>query len=90
MAEIINPQIKLNSQEQEVLQLLSREGALTPSQVSAASLTAPADVNTLLRNLADVKLVIVRDDNTLDGKVVILTGEGREALYEAVNKKSSA
>jgi DNA-binding MarR family transcriptional regulator len=90
MPEIIKPQIKLNSQEQEVLQLLSREGALTPSQLSAASLMVPAEVNTLLRNLADVKLVIVREDNTADGKVVILTGEGREALYEAVSRKSNA
>jgi DNA-binding MarR family transcriptional regulator len=90
VAEVIKSEIKLTNQEQGVLQMLSREGALTPSQVAAETLTTPAELNVLLRSLADIRLVIVRDDNTPDGKVVILTGEGREALAGSRDQHSAA
>ena len=90
MPEIIKSQIKLNAQEQQVLQTLSRKGAMQPSQLAAETLIVPSEINDLLRSLADVKFVIVRDDNTPDGQVVILTGEGKEAVSVALMQQSSS
>ncbi len=80
MAKFVRPQIELNSREQEVLQTLSRRGAMPPGQLAAETLLVPTELNRLLDGLASFKLVIVREDNTPDGRVVILTGEGKEAL----------
>lgn len=90
MAEIIKTHIKLNAQEQQVLQTLSRKGAMQPSQLAAETLIVPGEINTLLASLADVKFVIVRDDNTPDGKVVILTGDGKNAVEEGLTSQSSS
>jgi DNA-binding MarR family transcriptional regulator len=90
VAKLIQPQFDLNKDEVQVLQTLSRHGALQPSQLAAETLLLPADLNQVLDGLADMRLVIVRPDETPDGQVVILTGDGREALYQNTSRKKSA
>ena len=82
MPQKIKSQIKMDDDEEKVLQALSRTGAMQPSQLAAETLMLPADLNNLLRGLADLRLVILRPDNTPDGQVVILTGEGKQALSQ--------
>jgi DNA-binding MarR family transcriptional regulator len=80
MAKIIPTRFVLNDDEIQVLQALTRYGAMQPSQLGAETLMLPADLNQTLTALADNGLVIVRPDETPDGLVVILTSEGRDTL----------
>jgi len=81
VAKIIPNRFELTDEETQVLQALTRLGAMQPSQLGAETLFLPADLNRVLTALADNGLVIVRPDETPDGQVVILTAEGRDALY---------
>lgn len=90
MPKMIKSGIELTKGEEQVLQSLSRLGAMQPSQLAAETLMLPADLNKLLDDLANARLVIVRPDDTPDGQVVILTAEGREALYPGRMKKSAS
>jgi DNA-binding MarR family transcriptional regulator len=90
VAKLIPSQFQLDKDEMLVLQALSRGGALQPSQLAAETLLLPADLNKVLTSLADMRLIIVRPDETPDGQVVILTGEGRELVYQNISKKNAA
>ncbi len=84
MAKMIPTQYDLSEDELKVLKALAEFGAMQPSQLAAETLLLPADLNGVLKNLSDVRmrLIIVRPDETPDGQVVILTKEGKEALYQ--------
>jgi|GEM_PF-1682162 DNA-binding MarR family transcriptional regulator len=72
---------ELDEQERQVLQALARGGAMSPSQVSAETLILPGDTAKLLQMLADVGLVLMRDDSdSADGKLVALSAQARDLL----------
>jgi DNA-binding MarR family transcriptional regulator len=73
--------IELTDEERKVLRTLARSGAMSPSKVSAETLILPGKTLNLLKNMADVGLVFLRDDPaSADGRVVVLTARGRELL----------
>jgi len=73
--------VQLSDHERKVLQTLARGGAMSPSQASAETLILPGDMLKLLRNLADVGLVLMRDDaDSVDGRLVVLTAQARDLL----------
>jgi DNA-binding MarR family transcriptional regulator len=77
---LIPSQFELSDNDMQVLQALARHGAMQPSQLAAETLMLPADLNKVLGSLADMRLVIIRPDETPDGQVVILTTDGKQAL----------
>ena len=73
--------VQLSDDDRKVLQTLARSGAMSPSQVSAETLILPGDTLKLLKNLADVGLVVMRDDaDSLDGRLVVVTAQARDIL----------
>ena len=73
--------VQLSDDDCKVLQMLARGGAMSPSQVSAETLILPGDTLKLLKNLADVGLVVMRDDaDSVDGRLVVVTAQARDLL----------
>jgi DNA-binding MarR family transcriptional regulator len=73
--------IELTDEERKVLRTLARSGAMSPSKVSAETLILPGKTLNLLKNMADVGLVFLRDDPaSADGRVVVLTAQARDLL----------
>jgi hypothetical protein len=54
--------MQLNDDERKVLRTLARRGAMSPSLVSAETLLLPGQTLRLLKELADVGMVLLRDD----------------------------
>jgi len=73
--------IELDDKERKVLLALAQGGAMSPSQVSAETLILPGDTAELLKALAEVGLVLMRDDSdSADGKLVALSAQARDLL----------
>lgn len=73
--------IELTDEERKVLRMLARSGAMSPSKVSAETLILLGKTLSLLKNMADVGLVFLRDDPaSVDGRVVVLTAQARDLL----------
>jgi len=71
--------VSLGDNEQKVLNTLARSGVMSPSQVSAETWLLPGDALKALDMLHDFGLVLMRDDtDSADGKLVVLTSEGRD------------
>lgn len=75
--------VQLTDDERRVLRMLARQGMMSPSRVSAETMILPGSTLKLLRNLADVGMVILRDDaDSVDGLLVALTAQGRDLLEQ--------
>ena len=73
--------MQLNDEERKVLRTLARRGAMSPSRVSAETLLLPGQTLRLLRELADVGMVLLRDDPAnADGQLVAITAQARDLL----------
>lgn len=73
--------VQLNDEERKVLRTLARGGAMSPSRVSAETLILPGEMLKMLRGLADVGVVVMRDDpGSADGQLVALTAQARDLL----------
>ena len=73
--------MQLNDDERKVLRTLARRGAMSPSRVSAETLLLPGQTLRLLRELADVGMVLLRDDPAnADGQLVAITAQARDLL----------
>jgi DNA-binding MarR family transcriptional regulator len=73
--------IQLTDDERKVLRTLARGGAMSPSKVSAETWILPGQALKLLKDLADVGLVVLRDDpGSADGRVVVLSAQARDLL----------
>jgi DNA-binding MarR family transcriptional regulator len=75
--------MQMSDDERTVLRMLARRGILSPSRVSAETMILPGNLLKLLRNLADVGMVALRDDpDSADGQLVMLTAQGRDLLEQ--------
>jgi DNA-binding MarR family transcriptional regulator len=75
------PKVPLTDNERKVLRTLARGGAMSPSRVAAETWILPGDTLKLLKGLADVGLVLLRDDPaSADGKLVALAAQARDLL----------
>ncbi|MGH8058032.1 MAG: hypothetical protein ACREOH_12480 [Candidatus Entotheonellia bacterium] len=75
--------VRLTDDERKVLRMLSRRGVMSPSRVSAETMILPGQTLGLLRNLADVGMVVLRDDvDSEDGLLVGLTAQGRDLVEQ--------
>jgi len=73
--------MQLNDDERKVLRMLARRGAMSPSLVSAETLLLPGPTLKLLKELADVGMVLLRDDPaSADGQLVAITAQARDFL----------
>jgi DNA-binding MarR family transcriptional regulator len=73
--------MQLNNEERQVLRTLARRGAMSPSRVSAETLLLPGQTLKLLKELADVGMVLLRDDPAnADGQLVAITAQARDLL----------
>lgn len=79
----INKKIQLTEAERKVLRTLARGGAMSPSLVTVETWGLPGETLKLLKELADVGLVLLRDDPTsADGKLVALSAQARDLLAQ--------
>jgi DNA-binding MarR family transcriptional regulator len=75
--------LQMSDEERTVLRMLARRGIMSPSRVSAETMILPGNLLKLLRNLADVGMVALRDDpDSADGQLVVLTAQGRDLLEQ--------
>lgn len=75
--------VQLTDDERKVLRMLARGGVMSPSRVSAETTILPGQTLALLRNLADIGMVVLRDDaDSVDGLLVALTAQGRDLLEQ--------
>jgi DNA-binding MarR family transcriptional regulator len=75
--------MQMSDEERTVLRMLARRGIMSPSRVSAETMILPGNLLKLLRNLADVGMVSLRDDpDSADGQLVVLTAQGRDLLEQ--------
>ena len=75
--------VPLTDEDRTVLRMLARQGVLSPSRVSAETMILPGTTLKLLRNLADVGMVVLREDaDSADGLLVALTAQGRDLLEQ--------
>jgi hypothetical protein len=73
--------VRLDEKERRLLRTLARGGVMSPSRVSAETLILPGETLKLLKGLADVGLVLLRDDpDSIDGQLVVLTAQARDFL----------
>jgi DNA-binding MarR family transcriptional regulator len=73
--------MQLNDDERKVLRTLARRGTMSPSRVSAETLLLPGQTLKLLKELADVGMVLLRDDPAnADGQLVAITSQARDLL----------
>jgi DNA-binding MarR family transcriptional regulator len=73
--------MQLNDDERKVLRTLARHGAMSPSRVSAETLLLPGPTLRMLKELADVGMVLLRDDPAnADGQMVAITAQARDLL----------
>ncbi len=73
--------VQLSEEERKVLRTLARGGVMSPSRVAAETLILPGEMFKMLRGLADVGLVLLRDDpDSIDGQLVVLTAQARDFL----------
>ena len=73
--------VQLDEKERRLLRTLAHGGVMSPSRVSAETLILPGETLKLLKGLADVGLVLLRDDpDSLDGQLVVLTAQARDFL----------
>lgn len=64
--------MQLNNEERQVLRTLARRGSMSPSRVSAKTLLLPGQTLKLLKELADVVMVLLRDDPAnADGNITL-------------------
>ncbi len=77
--------MQLNDDERKVLRTLARRGAMSPSLVSAETLLLPGPILKLLKELADVGMVLLRDDPaSADGQLVAITAQARDLLAKGL------
>jgi len=70
----------LPEQEQTLLTSIERMGAVSPSRLAAQMQIAPPEMWDMLKHLAELSWVIIRDDPvSADGKLVIATGTNMAA-----------
>jgi DNA-binding MarR family transcriptional regulator len=75
--------LQMSDEERTVLRMLARRGIMSPSRVSAETMILPGNLLKMLRNLADVGMVALRDDpDSADGQLVVLTAQGRDLLEQ--------
>ena len=73
--------VQLDEKERKLLRTLARGGAMSPSRASAETLILPGETLNLLKALADVGLVLLRDDpDSIDGQLVVVTAQARDFL----------
>lgn len=73
--------IQLSDDDRKVLRTLARQGVMSPSRVAAETMILPGHTLKMLRNLADIGVVLLRDDpGSVDGQLVMLTAQGRDLL----------
>ncbi len=73
--------VQLSDNDRKVLRTLARQGVMSPSRVSAETMILPGNTLKMLRNLADIGVVLLRDDpDSVDGQLVMLTAQGRDLL----------
>ncbi len=80
-------QLRLSQDEEKVVDLLRKSGALTPSEISVQTLLGPGQMKEVLHELESLGYVVLRDmPDTPDGKLVILSNDMQDML---LTKKTS-
>ena len=75
--------MQLSDDERKVLRTLARRGTMSPSRVSAETWLLPGQTLRLLKELADVGMVLLRDDPaSADGQLVAITTQARDLLAQ--------
>ncbi|MEW6716193.1 MAG: MarR family winged helix-turn-helix transcriptional regulator [Chloroflexota bacterium] len=70
---------QLSEDENQVLSVLARSGAMSPSRLSAETLILPGKTLELLKGLVENGFVVIRDSKeSADGMLVALTPEARD------------
>jgi len=73
--------LRLSDDEERVVELLRKNGALTPSEISVQTLMGPGQMKQVLHDLEDMGYVVMRDTpDAPDGKLVILSNEMQDML----------
>ncbi|MCA9977355.1 MAG: hypothetical protein R3E31_13405 [Chloroflexota bacterium] len=76
---------ELEDKEKKVLQTLAQRGAMSPSQVSAATWLLPGETMSVLKVLSNEGFVLMRNDtNSPDGLLVAITTEARLFIGRAL------
>ena len=77
--------MQFSDDERKVLRTLARRGAMSPSLVSAETLFLPGQTLRLLKELADVGMVLLRDDpGSADGQLEAITTQARDLLSKGL------
>lgn len=72
---------ELEENERKILHTLAQRGAMSPSQVSAATWMLPGETLNLLRGLSSEGFILMRGDtNSPDGMLVAITTEARQLI----------
>lgn len=73
--------MQLSDDERKVLRTLARRGAMSPSLLSVETWLLPGQTLRMLKELADVGMVLLRDDpGSADGQMVAITTQARDLL----------
>ena len=76
--------LRLNQEEQKVVDLLKDTGAMTPSQIAVQALMLPSETHDALHRLKQDGYVIIRETpDSADGSMVVLAGAVRSALIKS-------
>lgn len=76
--------LRLNQEEQKVVDLLKDTGAMTPSQIAVQALMLPSETHDALYRLKEDGYVIIRETpDSADGSMVVLAGAVRSALIKS-------
>lgn len=71
-------QFELTDRETKVLNTLASRGAMSPSQVAAETWILPGDMRTMLQEMSNAGIVVLREDsNSPDGWLVAITNDAR-------------
>ncbi|MGB9723395.1 MAG: MarR family transcriptional regulator [Chloroflexia bacterium] len=78
-------ELRLKPNEKRIIELLSRSGAMTPSEIAVQTLMPPAETFDTLEKLKESGYIVLRETPTSpDGQLVILTSEVHERIRQQV------
>jgi hypothetical protein len=79
--------LRLSQDEEKVVDLLRKSGALTPSEISVQTLMGPGEMKKVLHDLEDLGYVVLRDTpDSPDGKLVILSNDMQDMLTKKTDQ----
>ena len=80
--------IQLTDEQKKMLAWIERAGAVSPSQLAAQTKTLPQEVWAMLNQLAELGLVVMREDpDSVDGVLVFVSMTTMQQRQQQIKKE---